>query len=451
MKLTSSLALLFLCIVGSHTLPHGQYLYQFPSSSGVYQQTHQGQPLDGRVLLLNNNVIPQGPTYLGHDGLVYLKDIPAEAGYVESVYPSYDGNTPAQEMQPPVQAEISPVDSKPVPEERQPAPAEPEEVPKTNAKEGRSEKPAKLEEFEPDAELIPDDLKNTSSPPASSAPVPPPQPQIPLIPYPASPGLSPGQKVYFINGIPHVLTGYPQFNTIQPQTTFRYPSVFNNYPQQFLIYEQPGAVQTVQHQPGTIFLDYSNNLLRSNQVQNLQVPPFPFFKRQLALASPQNQQPQINNPASIESRFLPSAPEKVDEASEMVADEESTMEDKHEDMPQNPQAGLAAMAFSRYLQRSNNEESLTNEESDSVVIEAEKGDKKEKVEIVHADLKSSPSLAQAAPHGVAVAGEGGSAQSSPSGSAVAGPAGLAVSDPVATALAGPYLTKSSVKDEKKEK
>lgn len=60
-------------------------------------------------------------------------------------------------------------------------------------------------------------------------------------------------------------------------------------------------------------------------------------------------------------------------------------------------------------------------------------------EIVQADdpADTEPSIAQAAPGGIALAGVGGVASVAPRGTALAGDKGLAVSSPRATAVAGP--------------
>lgn len=64
-----------------------------------------------------NNLFFIVPTFFDRSGLVHLKNV--EPGYVGQTYPSYDGNAPTQDMQPPVELKVDPVGQQPVPEERQ--------------------------------------------------------------------------------------------------------------------------------------------------------------------------------------------------------------------------------------------------------------------------------------------------------------------------------------------
>ncbi|KAF2884194.1 hypothetical protein ILUMI_21976 [Ignelater luminosus] len=90
------------------------------------------------------------------------------------------------------------------------------------------------------------------------------------------------------------------------------------------------------------------------------------------------------------------------------------------------------------------------DEDDTVVIDAKvQDDDKESEEVTPSSKAEQPSLSQAQPAAIALAGKGGVASAGPRGTALAGKKGLAVARPQATAVAGP--TKEENDSESKSK
>ncbi|XP_045469951.1 uncharacterized protein LOC123677467 [Harmonia axyridis] len=94
---------------------------------------------------------------------------------------------------------------------------------------------------------------------------------------------------------------------------------------------------------------------------------------------------------------------------------------------------------------------LDDVENDAVVIDAKFDDDSEAIS-VPAKQQEQPSLAQAEPGAIALAGPGGVASSGPRATALVGKEGMAVSSPKATAIAGPAdeTEKEDEQDSKKD-
>ncbi|XP_044751059.1 uncharacterized protein LOC123311264 [Coccinella septempunctata] len=449
-----------------------QFLF-YGASPGQPFLLNPGQPPNN--FLFPPPETPQGP------GVIYRNAPQPQPGRPVFVGPGNAGGFPNQK----------PAFVPAIEKDAEEIPTNPSRIPPFKPKKP-ARKPEKVETFEdtPTATEA-DDLEGNQRPKAQ-----------PKTPKTNTLGPKPGHRYFFLNG--QSLFNYP-FSLYLPQ---------NVNPEDVLRYSQNYPKSRPQEVPVPVIPAPQNPALQNPQFQapNFQNPAVfdgsqsdqnrangfplnfdPYFQGNLQNVQPQIQYFQDNLPVSYLQPHVPAVqfnPNQNQQAAPLASSSqgqvyilnekpnhqsvEGTKNDNENDQRQPPttllrsilplsvtpkegqnvQIRVSTKDFNlQPIKTQEYPQYLDDIENDSVIIDAKFDDDSKESEAISVPAKQprEPSLAQAEPGAIALAGVGGVAESGPRATALVGKDGMAVSSPKATAIAGPADNEEKEEEEQDSK